>query len=481
MPKFVVGFPSSKKSSVYEPSGKFIKIINNDDVEKYNNVLTQNNFYSFIHGIKKGKKDMAFLVGLTDKYLIIFDAMGNIKTSFNLGNMCDKIIDMLMIKRMTGADVVKSNVSGHTVDDEDVICKAFDITCDESNHYSFVLDPDVLQLLFIAFNLDENNIPYGHEFHIKTGRGAHKKTRDIYATADELKGQLKKINSLLLKVYQNKNYNIQVAYKKGRSVVNNAVPHSGNKYMFKIDIHNFFPSCTRDLVAKTVKFLFSGIPNASKYLDKFLDIITFKDALAIGCPTSGIIANTILSPVITYMNNICKKHDMVLTCYADDITVSSSRFLSKAFVENMFNHAASTYNLTNFKLKKEKSYGLSGTRREVTGVIINNSDEISVKRRMYSNVRQCLYELSKGITTYTESKALLDYELKNKLITEEEYKSRLGSKVSININKLRGRLAYMHMVDQSGKYEKLIKQYHDVMRKYRLVSIENINKVLATK
>ena len=42
----------------------------------------------------------------------------------------------------------------------------------------------------------------------------------------------------------------------------------------------------------------------------------------IGSPVSGTLANVAISNAVQYMNNICKKHGMKLSVYADDISFS---------------------------------------------------------------------------------------------------------------------------------------------------------------
>ena len=455
-------------------NGTISEYVFNKDLEKYQ-IKSDEEFYKFINF----KSNADFYFSCTDKYVVIFDLKGNISSVYNLGPAAVKLLDFNFNSPIS-YDELNTCVERSLMIPKEfsnyMFAELISVNINSTNHYQFMMNPAVLELILRAYNMDAKGIPYGKEFQIKTGKGAHKKIRDIFAPDESLKPALRRINQVLCRIYNKKNNNVQVAYKTGKSIFDNAYPHQNHKYVFKIDIHDFFPSCTRELVSNRISILFNNTPNNHDAIEKFLDVITYNGGLAIGCPTSGVLANTVLSPMITYMKNICNKYDIALTVYADDITLSSDKFLNKKFVENMFYLAASKHNLTNFQLKEEKSHGLSGTRREVTGVIINNENKLSCKRSMYDNIRLCLHELSHDITEYTESKSLLDYELANKLITKKEYNERLGKKVSINMNKLRGRLAFMHMVDNSGKYERLVKKYKDTIKKYKLIGENTLKK-----
>ena len=96
---------------------------------------------------------------------------------------------------------------------------------------------------------------------------------NYYAPNDEIKVPLQHLNHLLQSVYDKRNIDFQVAYKKGKSVYDNAKIHEGNKYVFNIDLKDFYPSCKRDLVRKYISFLFNGALNKSELIETFLDII----------------------------------------------------------------------------------------------------------------------------------------------------------------------------------------------------------------
>lgn len=320
---------------------------------------------------------------------------------------------------------------------------------DDENHKNFIAPYYVLDLLLLAEVLKSKNIDLVRKFQIKSKNG---KIRDIIAPSKFLKPGLRDINKILQKTYDNRNSSFQVAYKRGKCIVDNALPHINNDYCFKIDLHHFFPSCKRDNVEKYVKFLFKDSINEKFLMDKFLDIILDNDSLYIGNPVSGTIANAIISAPVKYLYNMCKKCGISFSVYADDITFGSNRYLDKNFIINMFNKVfIDQFKMTNFTLSVDKCYGVSKCKRKITGVTINHENKITVDRKIYKTIRQTLHQLQYDDTSH------YDY------------------------NKLKGQIAFMNMVDHSGKLDNLISKYEKVMKKYNLASYTILSRKHCTK
>jgi hypothetical protein len=145
------------------------------------------------------------------------------------------------------------------------------------------------------------------------------------------------------------------------------------------------------------------------------------------------------------MKNIARGFGMEFSVYADDMTFSSDRFISRKLVEGAFNVAFAKYNLDSyFKLNEKKFHGMSNNRRRVTGVTINHDDQPTVARGFYRDLRVKIHKLSLGETT------------------------------GINIQKLRGRIAFASMVDESGKIYRLLKKFDKTVAQFSLASDEKI-------
>ncbi len=310
-----------------------------------------------------------------------------------------------------------------------------------TNNFNFLTAKTILGVLFVNADLKSKGEKPYHQFKIKSKNG---KIRDITAPHDELKEALQSLNSMFQYVFDKKNADFQVAYKKGKSIVDNAKIHKRKKFVYNVDLKDFFPSCNKKLVKQYVDFFFKNSFNSQTIEEEFLDVILVDDALFIGSPISGTLANIIISKPVNYIKNITKGFNMEFSVYADDMTFSSDRFISKVLVENIFNTAFTQYSMDDFfKLNDKKSHGMTNIKRRITGVSINDKDELVTSRKFYRNIRTKLFKLSMG-----ES--------------------------SINVQKLRGQIAFASMVDESGKFVKLLDKYSDIVNKLKLVSSEKL-------
>jgi hypothetical protein len=318
------------------------------------------------------------------------------------------------------------------------------------NNFTFIAPYHILKLMFVNAELKSNGEESFHKFKLKSKNG---KIRDIIAPHKNIKEILKDLNVILQKVYDKKNADFQVAYKKGKNIKDNANIHINNQYVYNVDLKDFYPSCKRELVEKYVAFFFKNIPNKNVVIDEFMSIILDNNALFIGSPISGTLANVIISRPVKYIKNITKNFGMEFSVYADDMSFSSSRFISGEFVSNIFNLAFSKYGLDSyFKLNEKKSHGMSKNRRRITGVSVNSENQTTISRNFYRNLRVKIHKLSIGDT-------------------------------SINLQKLRGQLAFASMVDNSGKIFRILEKFYDVTAKFKLVSDEKYIelKEMATK
>jgi RNA-directed DNA polymerase len=319
------------------------------------------------------------------------------------------------------------------------------------NHFNFITAAPILEILFVNADLEFRGEKVFNKFKIKKKIQKNKplKFRSITAPHEEIKKPLKDFNKMLQYIYDKRNSDFQVAYKKGKNIINNAKKHVDKKFMYKVDLKDFFPSCKRIYVEKYLKMFFKNSPNKEVLQEEFLNIIldSDTDALFIGNPISGTLANVIISKPVQYIKNITNMYGMEFSVYADDMAFSSDRFISENFITALFNLAFNRYEMIDdFSLNTNKSYGMSASRRHVTGVTINHNNEMTINRRFYRNLRVKIHKLSLGEATF-------------------------------NLKKLQGQLAHATMVDYSGKILRLIKNFEPVLKQYNLISNEKIQEL----
>lgn len=214
-----------------------------------------------------------------------------------------------------------------------------------------------------------------------------------------------------------------------------------------MDLKDFFPSCTIDKISRVMEFFFNSSGNRD-YLEKeFYECTTKDNHLFIGSPVSGTIANAITSNAFNYLNNICKKYDISLSVFADDITFSSNKFISSKFVGSLIEEAFKAYKLdSTFKINDQKSVGFSGCHRKVTGVSINENNKITISQKYFKQIRTEVHHLSLG-------------------------------DMSIDVNKLRGKIAYATMLDDSGKLYRYLKKFEPTVKQFSLCSDGTMEKL----
>jgi hypothetical protein len=158
------------------------------------------------------------------------------------------------------------------------------------------------------------------------------------------------------------------------------------------------------------------------------------DALCLGNPISPVLANAIISKPAKYIYNMCQLTGIAFTQYCDDLTFSSDRPIAKDYVVRIFNEAYTTYHLNEFfHIKQRKLIGQVGQQRNVTGIAFDhtNDNAPTPKRAMYRNLRASIHKLSLG--------------------------------ESVNINKIRGQIAYMAMIGKGKRILNYLEKFPNLI------------------
>ena len=190
------------------------------------------------------------------------------------------------------------------------------------------------------------------------------------------------------------------AYRKGDSVVKNADRHKNSKYLLHTDIINFFPSITRRMLI----YYFVKNINIVRKLEltkddiRFvLDVCLYKGKyLVVGSVASPTIANMVMYEFDNQlMNKLDEKGRFYYTRYADDIIVSSEKYINDDII-NLIEDMMKKYD---FNINRKKTYYMNKKcRRQVTGVVIdNNTNILTIGNRKYKLFERTLYKyLIKG-------------------------------------------------------------------------------------
>jgi len=181
-----------------------------------------------------------------------------------------------------------------------------------------------------------------------------------------------------------------MAYRKGRSIADNASAHRRFAYSLRLDLQGFFPSIT---VGDVIRFTEAVEPDWSKG-DRllFCRLVCRSNVLTIGAPTSPCLSNAIcheldcqLSPLLDQGQYTRYADDMVFSTDARDVLVDvPSR------VETILGELSCPSDL---RLNHSKTLHLSKRhRRSVTGVVIGSDGEIHLGRGRKREIRALVHQ-----------------------------------------------------------------------------------------
>lgn len=229
-----------------------------------------------------------------------------------------------------------------------------------------------------------------------------KKPRLIEAPSDDIKVIQRRLKNILSK--------IEVPYYvfsgiKGKSYVDNARLHEGDKYIFKMDISGFFPSIHRGKVYSFFRNELKTSPDVAEILTNLTTIdltlckitnpemvetflkekqIATKSHLISGAPTSQILSYFANKKMFDELRACAEMCNMEMTVYVDDVVFSSDKPIPYNFREKVL------------KIIKRNGYRVSSVKTKlytkgypklITGVVINKDGNIVVRNAMRRNIR----------------------------------------------------------------------------------------------
>lgn len=213
--------------------------------------------------------------------------------------------------------------------------------------------------------------------------------RKILAPTDKLKTMQGRIAGLLSKLYKPRAP--VKAFLVGQSIVANARPHCRKKYVFNIDLENFFGTITfRRVRGMLMAKPYSLSPETASVI---AHLTTVDGLLPQGAPSSPVISNMICASLDRELYSLAKRHRAVYTRYADDMTFSfytPIQYLPRGLVEwceldgkpnhygsKVGHELAAVIATQGFKINEDK-VRLQGERERqlVTGLVTNQKPNV---------------------------------------------------------------------------------------------------------
>lgn len=229
----------------------------------------------------------------------------------------------------------------------------------------------------------------------------------------------------------------------GRNVVTNARMHTGKKYVYNLDLKDFFPGISffRIWAVLTKVPPFRLDPEMARIV---ANLCCDNRCLPQGAPTSPVLSNAVCMRLDRKLYNLSRMLNFTYSRYADDITISSNEDIFypqfRTLVFDIIEQEGFEVNLNKERLQKYnviEDGALIRERQEVTGIIVNQKANVS--RAYIKNLRAALHNWQfKG---YEQAVAKYQY-----YYQREKGFVRYRGEIPPFENYLAGKLEYLGMV-----------------------------------
>ena len=310
------------------------------------------------------------------------------------------------------------------------------------------------QLSFLA---DTNNVQRRCKtFRLRKKHGGY---REITAPKGGLRGILNALN-ILLQTYDEPTP-WAFGFVRGRSVVDNARPHVGKRYILNLDLKDFFPTITRQQVADCLTaepFGFSSL--AAKLISGLATVRTKnnEEVLAQGFATSPTLSNFICREMDKEIASVVAAQGITFTRYADDLTFSADTDILRPQGE-LVQQVKAIVERYGFRLNEEKTHlQRRGRRQEVTGLMV--TEKVNVSRRYVREIRSLLYIWERYGYEDACQAAWKSY--------RQQHGKTKGHQHCVPLNAvLRGKLNYMKMVRGADDplYQRFVSRYTSLQQR----------------
>ena len=242
---------------------------------------------------------------------------------------------------------------------------------DESIRFNAVLSN------FFSLNADVE-IAYT-EYRIPKTKGGY---RLIAAPTDELKDCLRELLKILER-FGATSHNCAYAYVKERTCLTAIQQHQAAKtqWFYKFDLDSFFPSCTTQLLERTLCYVYPFCIMSTQNLHNLIRLATYHRALPQGSPLSPLLSNIVLTSFDWAMYYSVKHFNGVYTRYADDILISFPYKKQLPFIERIIQ----SHLPNGLRLNQEKSRcGSVAGKNYNLGLVLNKDNNITIghKKKM---------------------------------------------------------------------------------------------------
>lgn len=274
--------------------------------------------------------------------------------------------------------------------------------------------------------------------------------RVITAPDAELKREQRRILRELTPLYDAPAW--VTGFVQGRSIVDNAQRHRGHRFVYNIDLEDFFPSISRARVEKAlVKVLHLPKEHAKEISQRCCCYIKRHYVLPQGAPTSPLLSNIVCHGLDRRLSGLAERFGLTYSRYADDITFSGNSFVFAShgsFCQMMRQIVADEgFRINERKVRLQKR----GGRQEVTGLVVG--EKVNVSRQYIKYLRCVLRNWELHGPQYAQQQFLPAYKQTPAGMSHKGKVSMLAV--------LEGKLDYLKMVkgEKDGTYKRLRQRF----------------------
>jgi RNA-directed DNA polymerase len=278
--------------------------------------------------------------------------------------------------------------------------------------------------------------------------------RKIHAPSEDLKLLQRRLSDFLqncldqsdLAAKRQKIDTISNGFKRQRSIIDNAQHHRAKRYVFNVDIHDFFGSINfgriRGLFIKDHDFRLDP-----KIATIIAQIASHENQLPQGSPCSPVISNLIGHVLDIHLVRLASRFGCVYSRYADDLTFSTNK---KSFPKEIAQKTAELHDwvpgnellhlirLSGFELNSKKTrMQYCDSRQEVTGLVVNK--KVNIRSEYRKNVRAMAHRL---FTTGS-------FELSG--LSAKGNGDAVNPKIAGTLHQLQGMLGFIDFIDLNKK------------------------------
>ncbi len=181
-------------------------------------------------------------------------------------------------------------------------------------------------------------------------------------------------------------------FERGKSIVENALPHTGRAVVIRMDVVDFFPSTKSERVLRYFQWV-GWDREAAEILTR---LTTHEDGLPQGAPTSPRLSNLVNYYLDEQITNRAAHRGGAYTRYADDITISLPRPHGRR-VRGMIQHTRRMLAKHGYRLHTRRKLHVARNhqRQVVTGLVVN--ERVRLPREIRRRLRATRHRMAKGL------------------------------------------------------------------------------------